>query len=97
MSYVEFNPPRRVEDYPDRVPMDVLEAVATSRLTHAPPKYLVRGEWTADDGRKSLDIAINLEWMTAVAGYQLVEGHLRYVCPGCGRLSGNHNKGCDYR
>lgn len=96
MSYVEFNPPRKVEEYHDRVPGEVLEEVAKARLTHAPPKYLVKGEWVNGD-RRHLDIAINREWVTAVADYQLQDGHLRYVCPGCARLSGNHAKGCDYR
>ncbi len=96
MSYVEFNPPRKVEEYPDRVPMDVIEEVAKSRLTHAPPKYLIRGEWD-HDGQRTLDIAINRDWVTAVSDYQLVGGFLRYVCPGCGRMSGAHSKGCDQR
>ena len=97
MSYEVFNPPRRVEEYHDRVPPEVLEEIAKARLTHQPAKYLVRGEWTDPDNRRSLDIAINRAWVTAVSDYQLVEGALRYVCPGCGRLSGAHNKGCDYR
>lgn len=96
MSYEAFNPPRRVEEYPDRVPMDVIEEVAKSRLAHQPPKYLVKGEWVYGD-RRYLDIAINREWVTASGDYELKDGQLRYVCPGCGRLSGSHNKGCDYR
>jgi hypothetical protein len=97
MSYVEFNPPRRVEEYPNRVSTEVLEEVAKARLTHTPPKYLVKGEFIRPDDTHDLDIAINREWVTAVSDYELKDGSLRWVCPGCGRLSGAHNKGCDYR
>lgn len=97
MSYVAFDPPRRVEEYPDRVSMEVLEEVAKSRLTHAPPKYVVKGEWVYADGRSYLDLAINREWVTSVADYQLVDGRLRYVCPECGYMSSNHRKGCGNR
>lgn len=93
MSYEVFDPPRRIEDYPNRVPLSVVEEVAQCRLAHQPPKYLVKGEWTGGH----LDIAINREWVTVVSSYELREGRLRYVCPGCGVLSGGHGKGCEYR
>lgn len=96
MSYVPFNPPRRIEGYPGRVSTEVLEEVAKCRLAHQPSKYLVKGEWTHADGRLELDIAINREWVEAVSNYQLIEGRLRWVCPVCQKMSGSHTKSCDY-
>jgi hypothetical protein len=98
MSYERFNPPRRIEEYRARVDQQVIEEVAESNLKRLPPKYLIAGEWTDPKGRRSLDIAVNREWVTAAdPNYQLVEGRLRWVCPGCSRMSGAHSKGCDYR
>ena|ERR1041385_1162089 len=97
MSYVLFDPPRRVEEYANEVSVSVLEEIAAARLAKQPPKYLVKGEWVYADGQRYLDIAVNREWVTAASNHQLVDGNLRYVCPGCGKLSGVHAKGCDYR
>ena len=98
MSYEVFIPPRRIEEYPDRVSGAVLQEVAVARLTHQPPKYLVKGEWTYADGRRELDIAVNREWVDATTNYRLQEdGRLRWTCPGCGKLSGVHTKVCEYR
>ena len=92
LGYTPFNPPRRIEEYPNRIPSDVIEEVARCRLAKQPPKYLIKGEWSNGD----LDIAINYQWVDAVSNYHLVDGRLRWTCPQCGRLSGVHAKGCDY-
>lgn len=96
MSYQLFNPPRRVEEYATQVPLEIIEEVARSRLVHQPPKYLIKGEWIYADGRRFLDIAINREWVEAATNYRLTDGRLRWTCPVCGRLGGNHTKACDY-
>jgi hypothetical protein len=96
MSYVEFNPPRGIETYPNRIAMEIIEEVAKDRAAHRPPKYLVKGEWTYSDGRQELDIAINRAWVEAVSNYKIVEGRLRWVCPVCQKMSGTHAKSCDY-
>lgn len=96
MSYELFIPPRRVEEYATVVPMTILEDTAKARLTHAPPKYLIKGQWTYEDGRRELDIAINRAWVDAVTNWKLNDGRLRWTCPICGKLSGIHTKACDF-
>lgn len=95
MSYVEFNPPRGVEQYPERVSPEVIEEVARNRVAHQPPKYLVQGEWVYGLQRY-LDVAINRAWVDFVTNYKLTEGRLRWTCPICGKLGGTHTKACDY-
>lgn len=103
--YVEFNPPRRPEEYRGAagphnglaLTWDVIQAIARSEMTGEAHGCLVRGEWVRSDGVRFLDFAIDRAWVAANSNYQLVEGQLRWVCPGCGRMSGNHSKGCDYR
>lgn len=96
MSYEVFDPPRRIEDYPGRVPLEVVEETARCRLQRQPPKYLVKGEWSRPDGSLELDIAINRAWVVAISDHQLIDGRIRYVCPSCGKFSGSHAKGCGF-
>lgn len=104
-TYRPFNPPRRPEEFVGiagphmglALPHDVLEAIAASKQTRKPHGYLIRGEWVRSDGVSYLDVAIDYAWVTANTNHQLVDGRLRYVCSGCGRMSGEHVKGCDYR
>lgn len=104
-EYHEFNPPRRPEEYVGQVgphagyalTWDVIQAISETRVTGKPHGYLVRGEWVRRDGVRFLDIAVDRTWVVANTNHQLIDGELRYVCPGCGRLSGAHNKSCDYR
>jgi hypothetical protein len=105
MTYTEFHPARRPEEFVGlagphgglALPHDVLEAIAQARVSNRPHQYLVRGEWVRSDGARYLDIAVDRAWLTASTNYQLVDGMLRWTCPACGRLSGAHSKGCDYR
>lgn len=104
-EYVPFHPPRRPEEYVGQVgphnglalDHNVLDALAEARVSGKAHRYLVRGEWRRSDGVRYLDIAVDRAWVVANSNYQLVEGQLRYVCPGCGRMSGSHSKGCDQR
>lgn len=104
IEYHEFIPPRRPEEYAGQagphnglaLTYDVLDAMAEAKVSGRPHRYLVRGEWRRSDGVRYLDFAIDRAWVTANTNYRLVEGHLRWTCPVCGRLSGKHNKGCDY-
>jgi hypothetical protein len=105
-TYHPFNPPRRPEEFVGiagpygglALPHDVLAAIAEARATKQPHEYLVRGEWVRDYGVRFLDVSIDLEWVMAKdPNYQLINGRLRWVCPGCGYMSSNHKKGCGYR
>lgn len=96
MSYELFIPPRRVEEYATVVAPEILTETARARVTHAPAKYLVKGQWVYLDGRRELDVAINRAWVDAVTDYKLTDGRLRWTCPICGKLSGTHTKACDY-
>lgn len=104
-AYVAFNPPRRPEEYVGQkgphnglaLDHNVIEAIGKAKLTGDPHPYLVRGELRRSDGVTFLDIAVDVQWVTANTNHQLVNGFLRYVCPGCGRMSGTHAKGCDQR
>lgn len=104
-EYHPFNPPRRPEEYVGQagphnglaLTADVLQAIARSKVSGEPHEYVVRGEWVRRDGVRFLDFAIDRAWVVANTNYQLIGGELRYVCPGCGKLSGNHAKGCDHR
>lgn len=104
-EYMPFWPHRRPEEFVGiagphnglALTHDVLEAIAESRVTGKPHPFLVRGEWIRRDGVRFLDVGIDVQWVTANTDYRLVNGMLRWTCPGCGRLSGNHAKGCDYR
>jgi hypothetical protein len=103
-EYVEFTPPRRPEQYVGQpgphnglaLTHDVLTAIAQSRITGQRHPFLVRGEWIRKDGKRFLDIAIDRAWVTENTHYRLIEGRLRWVCPVCGKLSGQHTKACDY-
>lgn len=104
-TYHSFNPPRRPEQYAGQpgphnglaLTWDVIRAMSESRVSGKPHGYLVQGEWVRRDGVRFLDIAVDRAWVTENTNNQVVDGKLRWVCPGCGRLSGMHNKGCDYR
>lgn len=104
-EYREFNPPRRPEQYVGQpgphqglaLEHYVLEAIAEARVSQRPHRWVVRGEWVRRDGVRFLDIAVDRAWIDASTDFRLSDGALRYVCPGCGRRSGNHEKGCDYR
>lgn len=104
-QYVEFRPARRVEEYVGQkgphfglaLSPDVLDAMAQAKVTGKAHGYLVRGEWRRSDGVTFLDFAIDRAWVDANTNYRLQDdGRLRWTCPVCGRLSGSHNKGCDY-
>lgn len=96
IEYRKFDPPARPEEFVGRMPSEVLQDAAEARVAKRPGKYLVLGEWVRD--RKVwLDIGINREWVTWRTHYQLLNGHLRWVCPGCGKLYDAHQKGCEYR
>lgn len=97
MTYMLLNPPDRPENYsPAELPHDVLEAIASARITGIPHQYVVKGLWTYGD-RRFLDIAVDYAWVVDNTNHQFVNGRLRWVCPGCGKLSGEHAKGCGYR
>lgn len=103
-TYHRFDPPRRPEEYAGQsgphnglaLTYDAIRAIGQAKVTHVPHGYLVRGEWVRGDVRY-LDFAIDVGWVTASGPYQLVNGYLRYSCPGCARLSGAHAKGCEWR
>lgn len=105
-TYHRFDPPRRPEQYVGQpgphnglaLPHSVIEAIGKSRVRGEAHGYLVRGEWVRRDGIRFLDIAVDVGWVVDnVPDMHLVGGFLRYVCPGCGRMSGNHTKGCSNR
>lgn len=104
-TYHPFHPPRRPEEYVGMagphmglaLPHDVIEAIAAAKQTGQPHPYLIRGEWRRSDGVSYLDVAVDRAWVTQYTNHALVEGALRWTCPGCGKLSGAHQKGCDYR
>ncbi len=104
-EYHPFNPHRRLEEYMGAagphnglaLTHDVLGAIAEARVTGRPHPYLVRGEVVRDDGVRFLDIGVDVQWVTENSNHVLVDGFLRYQCPGCQKLSGQHARGCDYR
>ena len=103
-GYVEFSPPRRPEEYVGQagpheglaLTHDVLDAIAESKVSGRPHRYLVRGEWQRNDGTRYLDFAIDRRWLEANSNYRTVEGMLRWTCPECGKTSGKHLKLCGY-
>lgn len=103
-EYVPFSPPRRPEEYVGQsgphnglaLEHHVLDAIAEARLTGRRHRYLVQGEYVRRDGVRYLDIAIDRAWITANTRYQLIEGRLRWQCPECGKLSGQHTKACGW-
>lgn len=104
-EYVEFRPPRRPEEYVGQagphnglaLNFDTLEAIAQAKQTGKPHPYVVRGELRRSDGVRFLDIAVDRAWVVENSDYILLDGFLRWQCPGCGKLSGQHVRGCDYR
>lgn len=105
-TYTEFLPPHRPEEYVGQagphdgkaLPFDVLEAIAQAKLTGKPHGYLIRGQWVRKaDKVRYLDVAVDRAWVVNNSNYQIIDGFLRWVCPGCQKLSGAHAKGCDYR
>lgn len=103
-EYHEFNPPRRPEEYVGQpgphnglaLTYDVIQAIASSKMSGRPHPFLVRGETVRRDGVRFLDIAIDRAWVTQNTNYKLIDGRLRWQCPSCGKLSGTHSKGCGY-
>lgn len=103
-TYVPFDPPRRAEEYVGQAgPHNglalehyVLEAMAQARVVKRAHPFVIRGEWRRDDGVTYLDIAVDRAWVTENSHHQLIDGRLRWVCPVCGKLGGQHGKGCDY-
>lgn len=104
-EYREFIPPRRPEEFVGlagphfglALEPAVLEAIAKAKIERRAHPYLVRGEWVGSDGVRFLDVAVDRSWVTNITNYELIEGQLRWRCSGCGKLSGNHQKGCEYR
>lgn len=104
-NYHPFNPPRRPEEYAGQpgphqgyaLTWDVIQAIAESKVSGKYHGYLIRGEWIRRDGVRFLDIAVDRAWVVENTDYQLIDGRLRWVCPECGYMSGNHRKGCANR
>ena len=104
VEYHPFNPPRRPEEFVGiagphnglALEHYVLEAIAKARVENRGHPYMVRGEWVRSDGVRYLDVAVDRSWVTANTHYQLIDGRLRWVCPECGKLSGQHAKSCGY-
>lgn len=104
-TYAVFNPARRPEEYVGQpgphnglaLTPDVIEAIASSRVSGRPHGYLVQGEWLRRDGVRYLDIAVDRRWVEANSHYRVDEhGQLRWVCPECGLKGGRHSKACGW-
>jgi hypothetical protein len=104
ITYVPFDPPRRPEEYVGQpgphnglaLEHNVLDAIGQARALNRSHPYVVRGEWRRSDGVTYLDIAVDRAWVTQNTNYRLIDGRLRWQCPVCGRLSGQHTKSCDF-
>lgn len=103
-EYVTFNPPRRPEEYVGQkgphnglaLEHYVLDAIAEARVSGRRHRYVVQGEYVRRDGVRYLDIAIDRAWITENTNYRLFEGRLRWQCPECGKLGGQHTKACGW-
>lgn len=104
-EYHRFNPPRRIEEYVGQpghqfglaLPPEGYEAIAEAKMHGGPAQFVVRGEWVRSDGVRYLELAVSHDWILANTSYRDHNGRLRWECPSCGRLSGQHSKVCDER
>lgn len=103
-EYHPFSPPRPVAQYAGQagphngqaLDANAYAALATSKVKGGPCELVVRGEYVRDDGVRFLDFAIDPVWLELNSNYRRVDGRLRWVCPRCGLMSGQHTKVCDY-
>jgi hypothetical protein len=103
--YRRFTPHRRAEEYIGQkghevgglaLPPAVYAGIAEAKTLRQPSPYAIQGEWVFD-GRRYLDCAVTRDYIEATTHYRADErGVLRWTCPSCGRLSGQHSKVCDY-
>ena len=103
-EYFRFSPPRRLEEYQGvaghqfglALPPEGYEAIADAKVVGGPTQFVVQGEWRRSDGVFFLDLAVSPQWIFANTNYREHGGRLRWECPVCGKLSGQHSKSCDY-
>lgn len=104
-EYFRFRPHRKPEEYLGQagphfglaLEPAVLDAIADAKATGRPNQYAVIGEWRRSDGVRFLDVGVTREWLETVTNYRLDDnGRLRWTCPECGKLGGQHTKACGY-
>lgn len=102
ISYVRFDPPRRVEQYLGStgphdglaLPPFAYAAIADAKAAGGPSQYVVQGEWRGE--KTWLDLAVDPAWLEMYSHYRRdVHGRFRWTCPQCGR-AGGHERGCGY-
>ena len=103
MSFHPFVPPRSVREYLGQpgpeigdlaLPPIVLDAHAAALSSGGPEEFCVVGFDQAGGGPRRLRFEVTRAFVEATTDFRHRNGKLRFLCPECGLLNGEHSKGC---